>query len=47
MCTRNRVGLATLVLLSLFVSLRATPANSGVETSDEVTLTIVGRVVNT
>ena len=44
---RNRVGLAALVLLSLFVLLRAAPANSGVETGDEVTLTLVGRVVNT
>lgn len=47
MCTRNRVGLVALVLLSLFVLLRAAPANSGIEAGDEVTLTIVGRVVNT
>ena len=79
MCTRNRVGLAALVLLAVFFLIQAVPAHGGVEaqriqnrsegiakspllawiwrprpskigsteTSDEVTLTIVGRVVNT
>ena len=79
MCTRNRVGLAALVLLAVFFLIQAVPAHGGVEaqriqnrsegiakypllawiwrprpskigsteTSGEVTLTLVGRVVNT
>jgi len=43
----NRVSLAVLILLILFFLTRTVPANSGVETGDEVTLTLVGQVVNT
>lgn len=41
------MSLAVLILLILFFLTRTVPANSGVETGDEVTLTLVGRVVNT
>jgi len=47
MRTMNRVGLAALVLLVLFLLIRTVPARSGVETTDEVTLTLIGQVVNT
>jgi Na+/H+ antiporter NhaD/arsenite permease-like protein len=47
MRTMNRVGLAALVLLVLFLLIRTVSARSGVETTDEVTLTLIGRVVNT
>jgi hypothetical protein len=47
MRTMNRVGLAALVLLVLFLLIRTVPARSGVETTDEATLTLIGQVVNT
>jgi Na+/H+ antiporter NhaD/arsenite permease-like protein len=42
----RRIGLATLIFLLLFLSIRTVTAWGGTETSDEVTLTLVGRVVN-
>ena len=47
MRTMNRVGLAVLVLLILFLSIRTVLARSSGETTDEVKLTLIGRVVNT
>jgi Na+/H+ antiporter NhaD/arsenite permease-like protein len=47
MRTRNRVGLVALVLLIAFLLIRTALARSSVETTDEVTLTLIGRVVNT
>jgi Na+/H+ antiporter NhaD/arsenite permease-like protein len=55
MRTQKGVGLAVLALLLLFLLIRTASAKSGlrgwpqsnVETSDEVALTLVGRVVNT
>ncbi len=47
MRTWTRVGLATLLLLSPFLLIQAMPAHSSVETTDEVKLTLIGRVVNT
>jgi Na+/H+ antiporter NhaD/arsenite permease-like protein len=47
MRTWNRMGLATLLLLILFLLIRAVPARSSVETTDGVTLTLIGQVVNT
>ncbi|MDH4137444.1 MAG: ArsB/NhaD family transporter [Anaerolineae bacterium] len=47
MRTMNRVGLAALLLLILFLLIRTVPARSSVETTDEVTLTLIGQVVNT
>ena len=47
MRTRNRVGLVALVLLIAFLLIQTALARSSVETTDEVTLTLIGRVVNT
>jgi hypothetical protein len=43
----NRVGLAALVLLVLFLLIRTVLAHSSAESTDEVTLTLIGQVVNT
>jgi len=47
MRTWNRVGLAALLLLILFLLIRTVPARGSVETTDEVTLTLIGQVVST
>jgi Na+/H+ antiporter NhaD/arsenite permease-like protein len=47
MRTRNRVGLVALVLLISFLLIRTALARGSVETTDEVTLTLIGQVVNT
>jgi Na+/H+ antiporter NhaD/arsenite permease-like protein len=46
MCTWNRVGLAALLLLILFLLIRTVPARGSVETTDEVMITLIGQVVN-
>lgn len=43
----KQVGLAALALPMLFLLIRTVSARSGVETTDEVTLTLIGQVVNT
>jgi Na+/H+ antiporter NhaD/arsenite permease-like protein len=43
----NRVALTALVLLSLLLLIQAVPAHGSIETDGEVTLTLVGRAVNT
>jgi Na+/H+ antiporter NhaD/arsenite permease-like protein len=47
MRTWNRVGLAALILLTPFLLIRTSLARGSVETTDEVMLTLIGRVVNT
>lgn len=47
MHTLSRVALAVLILSILFLFVRADPTRSSVETADEITLTLIGRVVNT